>query len=110
MVALLMRGTLPTGPQKQLREPFALGVAPPRRQGTVGRRLCGLQRVVDDPRPRFGEDDQREAGVAVVRLAGNEPDPLERSDLAGDARRRDAEALRKLGAAQLLSRLAAQLA
>src|SRR5438128_4156851 len=110
MVALLMRGTLPTGTCKQLREPFALAVAPARREGTVRSVLGGLQGVVDDPRAGAGEDDERKARVAVVRLPGDEPDPFERGDLPGDSRRRDAEALRQFGAAELLGRLAPQLA
>jgi hypothetical protein len=110
MVALLMRGTLPTSARKQLREPFALGTAPPGREGTVRGGLGGLQGVVDDLRPGIGQDDERKACVAVVRLAGYEPDPFERGDLPGDSGRRNAEALRQFGAAELLARLTAELA
>src|SRR6478609_3444746 len=109
MVALLMRGTLPTCARKQLREPFALRIAPAGREGAVGSSLGGEQRVVDDPCPGVGEDDERQARVAIVRLTGDEPDPFEWGDLAGDARRRDAEPLRQFGAAELPARLEPQL-
>ena len=105
-----MRGTLPAVARKQLREPFALGVAPACGESTVGGGLRGLQRVVDDLRAGGGEDDQCEARVAVVRLAVDEAHPLERGDLPGNTRRRDAEALSELGAPQLPRGLTAQLA
>lgn len=100
-----MRGTLPTVAGKQLREPFALGVAPAGRQGAVGGSLGCLQRLVHDRRAGVGQDDQRQAGVTVVRLTCDEPDPLERGDLPGDARRCDPQAFGQLGAAQLARRL-----
>src|SRR3954451_13759911 len=106
MVALLMRGTLPTGVRKQLREPFAIRVAPACGERAVGGRLGGLQRVVDDRRTGLRQDDERKARVALVGLAGDEADPLERCDLAGDPGRRDPEPLCQLGAAELLGGLA----
>jgi len=109
MVALLMRGTLPTRARKQLREPFALGIAPAGREGAVGGGLGGHQGIVDDLCPGVREDDEREARVAIVRLTGDEPDPFEWGDLPGNSRRRDAEPLRQFGAAELPGRLEPQL-
>jgi len=75
----------------------------------VGRQLPGGLRVVGDPCAGIGEHDERKARVAGVRLAAHDPDPLERLELAGDARRGDAEPVRELDPAQALSGCVAQL-
>ena len=74
----------------ELREPLAFGVRPARGECPFGRIFGGPQRVVDDLRAGVGQHDEREACVALVRLAGDEADPLERGDLPGNAGRRDA--------------------
>ena len=65
--------------------------------------------VVGDPGAGVGQDDEREARVAGVRLAADDADPLERLQLPGDARGRDAEPVRELDAAKALPGRVAQL-
>jgi hypothetical protein len=88
-------------PADELREPLPFRLAPAGGERAVGGVLGGLERLAHDPGACFGEHDEREAGIALVRLPVDEPDPLERAELTRDARGRDPEPLSQLRPAQL---------
>ena len=89
------------GTADELREPLPFRLAPAGGERAVGGVLGGLERLTDDLGTRFGEHDEREAGIALVRLPVDEADPLERAELPRDARGRDPEPLSELRPAQL---------
>ena len=87
---------------KQRPESFHLVTRPQAPQHRLGRLLRRDFRLGRDLRTTRGEHHECKTGVGRVRPTRDETDAFERSELAGDTRRRDGESTRQLDAGQRL--------
>jgi len=87
-------------PTQERRQSSPLLCRPESAEREAGRLVRGHACLLGELGAARREHDESEPGIARIRLAGDEADPLERRELAGDAGRRHSEPAGELDAPQ----------